>query len=150
MWHPSDPDIHVTVRRRLVACVVSEVRECAEADGSIDVTEPTARQVACRRLAVRTRREMVPGLEWSVVVEDRANDPTHEVVYHDGSVESMCPDCIEDEHPILSHLARLESIPRLEPQIHRRVRKVGDHFVYVEFRWTVVRIKPDPQRAGCG
>jgi len=106
----------VTVRRCHIGCVPPLVREGPEADGSIDVTEPAARQVACCRLAVGAGREAAPDLERSVVLEDRANDPADVVVYDDRSVEAMGPDCIEDEHPIvLGHLARLESIPRLEP-----------------------------------
>src|SRR3954468_21123400 len=105
-----------------------------EADRSVDTTEPTAREMAGRRPRVWAGCEATAELSPCAQVVHAARDPTTAAVDGDGSVESTRPEGIEVDFHSVTHLAGLEAIPRPEPQIHRRIRQVGDHFVEVEVR----------------
>jgi hypothetical protein len=125
----------MAVRRGLIDHVVPPIEQCPESNRSVDVAEPTPREMACHRLAVCARRRSAPDLDRGVVLEDLATEPPKVLVDDDISVEAIRPDSIQNEHPDLStHLAGSESIPRLQSQIHGRVGQIGDHLVYVQLR----------------
>ena len=123
----------MAVRRCLIDHVMPPIEQRPEPNRSVDVAEPTPREVARRRLAIRSRRLSPPDLDRGVLLEDLATEPATALVDDDITIEAIRPDCIENEHPDLStHIAWGESAPRLQPQIHGRTGQVGDHLVYVE------------------
>src|SRR4051794_8625584 len=81
----------------------------AETNRSLDMPEPSAREMACCGLAVWASCEAVR--QHTVRVPHRANDPPSNTSDDDGPIEGPIPHRIEQERPIVTHLRMLESVP---------------------------------------